>query len=225
MEINNYDLFIFDLDDTLIKTEEYHYKIWLETLQDIIDSNFTFTFNFFCSKFHSKEKNSIKNYIINDLNLNNYNEILDKKNKLFFEFINKEKNNIKLIDGVEELINYIIKNNKKFIIVTNSSKNILEFYLELFPTLKNSTKNYYREMFINRKPAPDCYLKVINDFSNCKMIGFEDSIAGIHALQLSNEKIHNIDIIFINNLDYYHYNYIMENYNIKKNIINYNNLF
>ncbi len=49
------------------------------------------------------------------------------------------------------------------------------------------------------------------------MIGFEDSIAGIHALKLSN-----IDTVFINNSDYYHYNYIIENYNIVKVIIDYN---
>ena len=30
-----YDLFIFDLDDTLVKTEEYHYDAWLKTLQQI----------------------------------------------------------------------------------------------------------------------------------------------------------------------------------------------
>ena len=203
MDINNYDLFIFDLDDTLIKTEEYHYKIWLKTLQDIINPDFTFTYNFFSSKFHSKEEYSIKNYIVNDLKLNNFNEIINKKNSLFFEFINKEKNNIKLIDGTEEFINYIIKNNKKFIIVTNSSKKILEFYLELFPILKKSTKNYCIEDFINKKPSPDCYLKVINDFSNYKMIGFEDSITGIHSLYTSNRLTsyiqNTIDIVLVNN--------------------------
>jgi len=215
MIFDEYDLFIFDLDDTLVKTEKYHYKIWLETLQTY--KQITISFEVFCKNFHSNNTNSIKKYIIDDLNLSNYDEILEKKNKLYFEFINKEKNDINLIDGVENFINYIIENNKKFIIVTNSSKNILEFYLELFPILKNSTKNYYREIFINRKPAPDCYLKVINDFPNCKMIGFEDSIAGIHALKLSN-----IDTVFINNSDYYHYNYIIENYNIVKVIIDYN---
>jgi beta-phosphoglucomutase-like phosphatase (HAD superfamily) len=214
--IDNYDLFIFDLDDTLIKTEEYHYKIWLETLQKFIDPNFTFTYDFFCSKFHSKEENPIKNYIINELKLNNYNKIIEKKEKLFFEFINKEKKNIKLIDGVEEIINYIIKNNKQFVIVTNSPKNILNFFLGLFPILNSSTQNYYRELFTNKKPAPECYLKVINDFPNYKMIGFEDSITGIHSLYNANLLIPNdenkIDIVFINKSNYIHYNYIIENY-------------
>jgi beta-phosphoglucomutase-like phosphatase (HAD superfamily) len=30
---NKFDLFIFDLDDTLIQTEKYHYKAWLKTLK------------------------------------------------------------------------------------------------------------------------------------------------------------------------------------------------
>jgi beta-phosphoglucomutase len=223
MKLYDYDLFIFDLDDTLVKTEEYHYKIWLEVLQTY--KQITLSFDSFCEIFHSNNTNSIKKYIINDLKLNNYEEIINKKNNLFLEFINKEKNNIKLIDGVENIINYIQDKNKKFIIVTNSSKIILEFYLELFPILKNSSKEYYREIFINRKPNPDCYLKVKNDFPDYKMICFEDNISGIHALHLANNNmINNIDIVFINNPNYYHYNYIIENYDIKKVIQNYNDI-
>ena len=225
MKLDDYDLFIFDLDDTLVKTEEYHHKIWLEILQTY-NKQITLSFEVFCKNFHSNNTNSIKNYIVDDLKLNNYEEIINKKNDLFLEFINKEKNNIKLIDGVEEIINYIQEKKKNFIIVTNSSKIILEFYLELFPILKKSSKNYYREIFKNRKPNPDCYLKVKEDFPNHKMICFEDSISGIHALQLSNDyNIKNyIDIVFINNPSYYHYNYIIENYNIKKVIKNYNDI-
>jgi hypothetical protein len=34
--------------------------------------------------------------------------------------------------------------------------------------------------------------------------------------------VKDIDTIFINNKDYFHYNYIIENYNIKLTIENYN---
>jgi len=42
--INNYDLFIFDLDDTLVKTEKYHYEAWLYVLRRNIDTSFFFQF-------------------------------------------------------------------------------------------------------------------------------------------------------------------------------------
>jgi len=28
--INDYDIFVFDLDDTLVKSEKYHYKAWIK---------------------------------------------------------------------------------------------------------------------------------------------------------------------------------------------------
>ena len=38
--IDKYDLFIFDLDDTLIKTEYYHYESWLNILKEYFGSGF-----------------------------------------------------------------------------------------------------------------------------------------------------------------------------------------
>lgn len=218
ININNYDLFIFDLDDTLVNTEYYHYTIWLETLRSFINNDFYFDFNFFCSKFHSNDLDGIKNYITNDLKLNIFELIINTKNEKFLNFIKTESHNIKLIDGVENYINHLLNNNKKFIIVTNNSKNILEFYLNLFPILQKSTKNYYREIFKIRKPSPECYLHVIKDFPTYKKIAFEDSITGIHALSQTHNEI---DIVFINNENYYYYSYIIKNYKIKKYIKNY----
>ena len=34
---NKYDLFIFDLNNTIVNVENYHYKAWLLTLQNILD--------------------------------------------------------------------------------------------------------------------------------------------------------------------------------------------
>ena len=222
MDINNYDLFIFDLDDTLVNTEYYHYIIWLKTLKSFINNDFYFDFNFFCFKFHSNNLDGIKNYIINELNLNMFELIINTKNENFLNFIKNESHNIKLIVGAKKFINHLLNNNKKFIIVTNSSKDILEFYLNLFPILQKSTKNYYREIFKIRKPSPECYLHVINDFPTDKKISFEDSITGIHALSQTNNEI---DIVFINNENYYYYYEIIQNYKIKKYIKNFLELF
>ena len=100
--------------------------------------------------------------------------------------------------------------NKKFVIVSNSLKQHIDFFSELFPILKNSSKNYYREILVNRKPHPECYLKVISDFPNMKMVGFEDSITGIHSITSAFD----IFTYFINTPDYHHYDYIINNYPI-----------
>jgi beta-phosphoglucomutase-like phosphatase (HAD superfamily) len=217
---DNFDLFIFDLDDTIVKTEKYHYEAWLLTLKKIIDNDYYIDFNFFCSKFHSMIENSIKSYLIDELNIpeKDYEYIYNLKTTNYLKILENNKTNLVLISGLDILLNKIIESSKKFVIVTNTSKCNLDFYLEIFPILQQSSKNYYREMMMNKKPNPECYLKVCNDFPNLSKVAFEDSITGIHALSL----VPSISTIFINSSDYYYYDYITKNYFLQKIIINYN---
>lgn len=217
--VDNFDLFIFDLDDTIVKTEQFHHKAWILTLKNIIDTDFDFDFNFFCSKFHSMIEDNIKLYLVNELKIpeNKYEAIYKQKTQKYLDLINANKNNLKLVDNFDYFLNKIINHSKKFVIVTNTSKCNLDFYLELFPILKKSEKNYYREMMINKKPNPECYIKVANDFPNLKKIGFEDSLTGIHALSC----VSAISTVFINTRQYYYYDYIINNYPILLAIENY----
>jgi beta-phosphoglucomutase-like phosphatase (HAD superfamily) len=214
--INNYDLFIFDLDDTLVKTETYHYKAWMNILKHELGDEFYIDCDTFIAKFHSSKNNSINDYL-NELNINDIVGIIDKKKKEYLKLIYDEQSNIKLIDGLSDLIEAILHANKKFVIVSNSPKDNIDFFSELFPILKNSSKNYYREMLINRKPHPECYLKVITDFPNYRYIGFEDSITGIHAMT----QVKEIDAVFINHSSYHYYDFIVKNYHLKMAIENY----
>jgi len=206
--IEYYDIFIFDLDDTLVATEKYHYKAWMTVLKKRIDKNFSISFEYFCEKFHSKDPDSIKKYLINQLNLENYEQIIIDKKNTYLNILEQYRDDLKLIDGTENFLNLIIKNNKKFVIVSNSFKSNIDFFTELFPILANSSKNYYREMFTNKKPNPECYLFVVDDFPDCRRIGFEDSITGIEALT----KVKSITPIFINTPSYIYYNFIINNY-------------
>ena len=215
MIILDHELFIFDLDDTLVKTEKLHYIAWKQVLQ------LEFEFDFFISKFHSMKPNNIQNYLQNDLKIKNYNDIIQQKNKIYMQLLYDKKHEIHMIEGAESLLQKIIQKNKQFVIVSNSPKEQVNFFCELFPILQKSVKNYYREMFSKRKPDPECYLQVIRDFPEKKMIGFEDSITGIHALSGTTQKI---DIVFINLPEYYYYNFIMENYLLKFVIKNYINI-
>jgi len=218
--VNKYDLFIFDLDDTLVKTEKFHYNAWLYTLKEVLSDDFYIDYNYFISKFHSNKIDNIKSYLTNELLIENYEDVIKKKNTYYLEFINCEKNNILLIEGAVELLETIINSNKKFVIVSNSLKSNIDYFSEIFPILKKSSKNYYRELFTNKKPDPECYLKVVSDFKNYRMVGFEDSITGIHAMA----QIKNIDTFFINKSNYYYYSYIIENYKLSKTLDNYETL-
>jgi beta-phosphoglucomutase-like phosphatase (HAD superfamily) len=208
--INNFDIFIFDLDDTIVKTEQYHYNAWLHTLKYFIDKHFYIDYIFFCKKFHSIVENNIKIYLENELELKNYDEIIEYKNNYYLNLINENKNKIKLVDGFDKFINKIIENNKEFIIVSNSPKEQIDFFSHLFPILQKSSKNYYREIIKKRKPNAECYKMVFCDFPNKKMIGFEDSITGIHSIT----QVPEISTYFINKPSYIHYDFIITNYKI-----------
>lgn len=214
-----YDIFSFDLDDTIIKTENFHYNIWLITLKQVINNEFFITLNEYFTIFHSIKENSIQNYLKNDLKIHDYENVIKIKNEKYYKFINENKDSIKMIDGCENFINKIIHHNKKFIIVSNTLKEQIDFFLELFPILKHSTQNYYREILKNKKPNSECYINVINDFPNNKIIGFEDSITGIHALSGAPE----ITTFYVNTSNYLHHRYILDNYNVT-HINNYNDL-
>ena len=73
-------------------------------------------------------------------------------------------------------------------------------------------------MFVNKKPHPECYLRICEDYREYKKIGFEDSLTGVHALNQVDE----IDGYFVNNKDYSHYEYIINNYKDIKWIDNFN---
>ncbi len=208
--INKFDLFIFDLDDTLVKTEHIHYESWLLAIENALGYKYYLEPNKFYSIFHSNNQNSIKEFLKNNLNLSSE-ELIIQKDKIYFDLINKYKNDIKMIDGCEDFLNKIIKNNKKFIIVSNTLREKIEFFSDLFPVLKNSSKNYYRQLFRIKKPNPECYLKVLDDFPNLRKVGFEDSITGVHAIC----QVPEITSYYINSENYVHHEYIMKNYNVK----------
>jgi beta-phosphoglucomutase-like phosphatase (HAD superfamily) len=221
--VNKFDLFIFDLDDTLVLTENYHYFAWYETIKYFStinnkQSNLSyFTYDFFISIFHCINENTAYDFL-KSISISRSEAQLFKDN-LYFDLIEKDKQNIKMLNGASEMIEHIIDNNKRFVIVTNSKKQNLDFMLELFPILKKSSKNYYKEIIMNKKPNPECYYTVVNDFPNLRYIGFEDSITGIHAIS----QVKDIIPIFINRTSYYHFNYITQTYPII-HINNYNDL-
>ena len=208
--INKFDIFIFDLNNTIVNVENYHYKAWLITLQNILGSEFIFSFDYFCDHFHPKDPESIKNFLSNKLNLWNYDEIMQQKNINYLNIL--KTNPIKLINGFDILLKLIIDNNKKFIIVSDTYKDNIDFIINKFPILKLSSKIYYRELF-NRKFDKNIYNQIFHDWyiDYNKIIYFTYYIIVIDSLYNKDIKLY-----YINNYikDTY-YNIIKNTYNIE----------
>jgi HAD superfamily hydrolase (TIGR01509 family) len=205
--IDKYDLFIFDLDDTILMTEIIHNKAWNITLSHYLKKEYSLNFKEYCNIFHSNNGiNFIPEYLENELKLNNQADVREYKKNIYFNII--KENDVKLNEGVEEFINLIINNNKKFVIVTNTEKENVYIFINKYDFINKCERIYTKEMFVNKKPDPECYLKICEDYKEYKKIGFEDSLTGVHALSQVNE----IDGYFVNNKEYSHYEYIINNY-------------
>lgn len=217
-----YDLYIFDLDDTLVKSENYHYNAWIQTLRNRLnDNSFNLLYNEFCEIFHSKNLTNIRDYVseLLKINFDDFLLVSKQKNETYIQLLTESYDKLELIDGAEIFLNNILKLNKKFVIVSNSPLNNIIFYLERFPLLANASKLYYREMFTNRKPHPECYQMVLSDWPELeKKIGFEDSITGIMALI----QVPEIIPVFINLKTYAHYDTIINSNENLLTIENYN---
>jgi D-arabinose 5-phosphate isomerase GutQ/beta-phosphoglucomutase-like phosphatase (HAD superfamily) len=205
MQFNNillYDLFVFDFDGTILDTENYHCNAWNNSINKNMEMNDYYKY------FHSLDSKYSRMYlnIKHNINIDNYDNLYSTKQKNYKELIKKE--DIQFIPGCYSLLEFIIENNKDFIIVTNTSiKNINIFKLK-YPILNKALKIYTKEDFFIKKPNPECYLKIVNAYKNKKIIGFEDSLPGIHALY----QVTDITPVYINNNNYYYNDYIKKTY-------------
>lgn len=203
--ILTYDLFIFDFDGTLIDTEKYHCKAWNLVLSEY-KSNIHMNIIYYYKYFHSLDKKLANDFLKITYNITDFEKVYNEKQIKYKELI--ETHNIELIPGVEKFLEFILENNKKFVIVTNSSIKNIEVFKNKYNILTKASKIYTKEDFLNKKPNPECYLKVVNDYKNLKMIGFEDSLIGIEALV----QVNRIKPIFIYESKYYYKDYILQKY-------------
>lgn len=208
-KILHYDLFIFDFDGTILDTETYHCKAWNEAFCEFKKEPIELTMKQYHKYFHSLNMEDAKTILRVLYNIDNYDEIYQLKQTKYMNIILNE--DIGLIRGVNDFLKFIIDNDKKFVIVTNTSNKAIEIFKKKYPIL-NLCKIYTKECFLNKKPNPECYLKVSNDYPCCKKIGFEDSLIGLDALY----KVNSITPVLIYDKNYFYMDKMINTY---KNII------
>lgn len=189
--------FLFDLDGTLVDSEKIQWKAYRDALKEY---NIEYDFEKFTSICHNGD---IKEYLKKNYNFTSDTYLEMKKKKK--EHMKKYKNELKLIEGVNDLLEFIDKNNINHAVVTNSSVNTVNLYREAIPEL-NKLKNWIkREDYVKAKPSDECYKKAINDFYNNEkyIIGFENSLSGLAALKSVTDIIYFVtykEYLFYNNV-------------------------
>ena len=204
--ILEYDLFIFDFDGTILNTEPFHCKSWEKALSEYKKTDIKFSMNEYQKYFHTLNENNGKTILKLLYDVDNYNKIYELKQYYYEEFI--KSNEFSFIEGITDFFLFLINNNKKFIIVSNTSEKFIKIFQEKYSILNYAEKFYTKEYFLNRKPNPECYLKISNYYNKLKKIGFEDSLIGIEALYQVNE----ITPVLLYDKNYYHMEHMIKTY-------------
>ena len=188
---NTYDLYLFDLDGTLINTEELHYQAYNLSLE-FFKTNHQFTFNEYCKHAHYSDK-SMKEFIEANFSIS-YEKFYQKKKQFYLDLLV----NINLMPGVENILNKLFENNIKTCIVTHSDRETINYILTKLPILSKIDLIITKDDYINKKPSPEAYVLARNKFPECvNLIGFEDSYKGFLSLNKSN-----ITAVFVGDIQY-----------------------
>lgn len=94
-------------------------------------------------------------------------------------------NEVKMMDGAEDFINFLNLSNINYVLVTESNLIKVNYYKEKLQIL-NKIKNWiFKDDYVNEKPDPECYQLAISKYYKDEtfIIGIESSIKGCEALE------------------------------------------
>ena len=176
--IENTHTFLFDLDGTLVITEDIYYEIWKDIL---FKYKIIITPDIFKTIISGNNDTHVFSKLLPNISTSDYNTISSEKDAMFCKHIDK----IKIIDGANTFLETIYKNGHKMAIVTNSNRATAELILNYL-----KIDNYFETIIIGSecsrsKPYPDPYMQGIRWFDTVasKTIILEDSKTGILSAQ------------------------------------------
>ena len=179
--LNNVYICMFDLDGTLILTDELYKNVWNEILQKY---NLCLNDEIFTNIIQGNSDTYVLNCLFPNKNIT-LDELSDLKDRLFLQNIKK----INVIEGVYSFLSQLRKKGYKICIVTNcnkkSAEEIIKYYKidNDFMITSNDCKN--------NKPNKDPYYNALNkyNYKGNKIAIFEDSKSGLLSAKLNSPQI------------------------------------
>ncbi|EPP35435.1 HAD hydrolase, IA, variant 3 family protein [Chlamydia ibidis] len=182
MQIDQFDVFLFDLDGLVLNTEPIFYRAFLEAWE-----SYSVPLSMdFCTYYHlsmlGREK--FQECVIEDFPASKgfFPKCFEDRERLYRNLVNEVVP--ELMPGIETFLKCLISKNKICGVVTNSSKEVTTRFLSKIPTLELFHFWVTREDYPRSKPYPDSYQYAYRTFvrQEQKVVGFEDSIKGLRAL-------------------------------------------
>jgi|GEM_PF-269732 beta-phosphoglucomutase len=182
--ILDYSPIFFDFDGLLVNTEHLHYQAY-ERMMERNGMSFPWDFLTFAEVAH-KSSHGLRELITSHANALvetlSWETLYDQKKEEYAQLL--EEGNLELMPGAQTILESVQLAKIPHAVVTNSTREQTEKIREKIPVLNKIPHWITREDYQNPKPAPDAYLKAIEVLGKSdKMLGFEDALRGIRALQ------------------------------------------
>jgi HAD superfamily hydrolase (TIGR01509 family) len=175
--VNNTNVFLFDLDGTLIETDEIYFQIWKVLLQPY---NIDIDKNQFNNVIMGNNDKHVCDVLLSNVPNINIDDISKLKDKLFIEHIQ----NIGEIKTVKNAQEFLKEARKKYIpcsIVTNCNRKCAEAIVKILDIEKYIDFIIVGNECERTKPFPDPYITAIKKYNvrPDQVVIFEDSKSGL----------------------------------------------
>jgi len=181
--INNTHAYLFDLDGTLVITDKIYYNVWYEIL---LKYNIILNEEIFKKYIQGNNDTYVKNTLLKNINIKCL-ELSKLKDELFIKKIDE----IKIVDGIYDILNKIKLYGNKICIVTNCNKNVANNIVKFINIDKFIDFIISNDDCEFGKPNSEPYQKAIEryDIKNDKCFIFEDSKTGLISGKGVNPKL------------------------------------
>lgn len=167
---------IFDLDGTLVDSEPIHEKAWTMTAEN-------YGFNYQHEQFVGKGDNAVAESIVTKVKVHNptlTTKQLEKEKEAYFL---AELVNLKVRDGVEELIQQLKQKKIKCAIASSTTRKQVDAMVAAAKLTATFDVILTGDQVTNKKPNPEIYLKALEQLqlTSEEAIAVEDSPVGAEA--------------------------------------------
>lgn len=174
--VDNTPIFMFDLDGTLVITDDIYFNVWKQILSKY---NIVLTEEMFSKYIHSNNDRYVISTLLHNLEVS-LEEISKLKDDLFIFYIDK----LKIVEGVDIFFKFLYENGIKTCLVTNCNYYVAKEIIKKIGIMDKIDFIISGDIVKNGKPNPDPYLLALEkyrvDIKNVKNVCvFEDSKSGI----------------------------------------------
>lgn len=191
--LSNFNLFLFDMDGTLVNTEPLHARAMDKVLQKN-HLNHQIGDDESMEHFMGMTDTSVLKELCPELTDHEIDRLIQEKNIVLREILNELDQHTKdqlTAPGLLNLLAYIKEQNKNLAVVSASENAIVEATLKAFDLIHHFDFWFGRESTTRTKPHPDPYIEAMKKagFPQAETVIFEDSPTGLKAAKDSGAQI------------------------------------